>query len=216
MGVTIALDRIEILPGQRLCLHDIDWPQLEAILAELGEKRATRIASYQNTLEIRMPLPEHERLKVILGDLLKILLDHLDMEWESLGSTTYKKRSDRAGIEPDDCFYIRNYRAAVGMKRVDLTQDPPPDLAIEVDLTSKTQIRAYEAIGVPEVWCCDRHQLKIYLLENGQYQASATSATFANIDVTALFSEFLNPDETKPMSERRRDFRQRLQDRYPV
>jgi Uma2 family endonuclease len=103
-GVAIALDHIEILPGQRLCLHDIDWQKFEAIVAELGEKRTVRIAFYQNTSEIRMPLPEHEHLKVILGDLLKILLEHLGMEWESLGSTTYKKRSGLAGIEPDDCF----------------------------------------------------------------------------------------------------------------
>ncbi len=66
MGITVALEHIEILPGQRLCLHYIDWDKFEEILDALGEHRASRIAYYQHTLEIRMPLPEHERLKVII------------------------------------------------------------------------------------------------------------------------------------------------------
>jgi len=131
-----------------------------------------------------------------------------------LGSTTYKKRSGLAGIEPDDCFYIRNYQAAVGMNRVDLEKDPPPDLAIEVDLTSKTQVSAHEVIGIPQIWRCDRHQLKVHLLENDEYRELETSEIFANISVITMFSEFLNQCETRPMNEIRRDFRQCLQDKY--
>jgi len=207
MSITIPLDRIEILPGQSLCLHQIDWQKFEAILTELGEKRRSRIAFYDGTLEIRMPLPEHERFKVIIGDLLKILLDHLEMEWESLGSTTFKKRSQMAGIEPDDCFYIRNYRAAVGMKRVDLEIDPPPDLAIEVDLTSKTLVSAYEAIGVPEIWRCEGGKLTIYLLQNGKYEESEISAIFPHIPVATLISLYLDKCKTMPMSAIHREFR---------
>ncbi len=210
MGITVALDHIEILPGQRLCLHHIDWDKFEQILEGLGERRASRIAYYQYTLEIRMPLPEHERIKVIIGDLLKILLDHLGMEWESLGSTTYTKRKDMAGIEPDDCFYIQNYQSAVGMLRVDLDRDPPPDLAIEVDLTSKTQISAYLAIGVPEIWRWERSQLQIYILRNGAYQESQTSSIFPHIPVIFLFSDFLNQNMNLPMSQIRRNFPQWL------
>jgi len=157
-----------------------------------------------------MPLPEHERIKVIIGDLLKILLDHLGMEWESLGSTTYKKRKDLAGIEPDECFYIQNYQSAVGMLRVDLDRDPPPDLAIAVDLTSKTQISAYLAIGVPEIWRWERSQLQIYILQNGTYYESQISYIFPRIPVISLFSDFLNQNIHLPMSQIRRNFRQWL------
>jgi Uma2 family endonuclease len=210
MSITIPLDRIEILPGQRLCLHQIDWQRFEAILAELGEKRSSRIAFCGGALEIRMPLPEHECAKVLIGDLLKLLLDHLEMEWQSLGSTTFKKQSALAGLEPDDCFYIRNYRVAIGMKRVDLNIDPPPDLAIEVDLTSKTQVSAYEAIGVPEIWRCDRGKLIIYLLQNGAYQESETSSIFPNIPIMIGISQYLAKIKTLPMSTIRREFRQWL------
>lgn len=210
MSITIPLDRIEILPGQRLCLHQVDWQKFEAILAELGEKRSSRIAFYNKTLEIRMPLPEHERTKVIIGDLLKILLDHLEIESESLGSTTFKKKSELAGIEPDDCFYIRNYMAVVGMQRIVLDIDPPPDLAIEVDLTSKTQVSAYEAIGISEIWRCDRGKLIIYILQNVTYQESETSSIFPNIPVAEIISQYFSKIKTLPMSAIRREFRQWL------
>jgi Uma2 family endonuclease len=63
MVASISLNRIEITPGQKIYLHDINWEELEDILLELGEKRTTRIAYYRGELEIRMPLPEHERIK---------------------------------------------------------------------------------------------------------------------------------------------------------
>jgi Uma2 family endonuclease len=150
--VQFQIGQIEVLAGQRAILHRIAWNQFEKILQELGEHRASRIAYYDGTLEIRMPLPEHERAKVLISNLLVILLDELDLEWESLGSSTFKNEKMLAGIEPDDCFYLKNYAAMIGKKRLDLTIDPPPDLAIEIDLTSKTQISAYEALGVPEIW----------------------------------------------------------------
>ena len=45
--------------------------------------------------------------------------------------------------------------AILGKDRIDLAVDPPPDLAIESDFTSKTRIDAYLAIRVPELWVYD-------------------------------------------------------------
>lgn len=211
MTVIIPPDRLEVLPGKRLCLHQTNWQQLEDLLHNLGDKRPTRIAFYQGSLEIRMPSPEHERAKVIISDLLKILLDCLGMEWESLGSTTFKKQESMAGIEPDDCFYIRNYRSVIGIKRIDLSIDPPPDLAIEIDLTSPTQISAYSAIGVGEVWRYDRGKLLIYLLQSEGYQQSDRSLIFPDLPIVLGISEFLTKGATMPMSGIRREFRQWLE-----
>lgn len=153
MVLQLPLNQIHLLPGQRVQLEQISWSEFEAILAELGEGRSARIACYDGTLEIMAPLPEHETAKVFLGDFVKALLNELEIEWISLGSTTLKQQLMVAGIEPDDCFHIQNCQQIVGKTRLDLAIDPPPDLAIEVDLTSKTQISAYEALKVPEVWC---------------------------------------------------------------
>ena len=101
---------------------------LEAILKELGEHRAARVAYYQGVLEIRMPSPEHEVDKELIGDMVKILLDELELDWESYGSTTFKRCLRRAapthmaaGVEPDTCFYIQNACEMIGKRWLDLS-----------------------------------------------------------------------------------------------
>ncbi len=153
--VTLQLKQLSVPLGQRIILTDVNWSKFEEILQELGEKRVTRVAYSQHKLEIRMPLPEHEFDKEIIGDMVKILLEELEVDRECYGSTTFKRKDMEAGIEPDNCFYIQNYRLMIGKRRLDLTVDPPPDLAIEVDVTSKTQLSAYEALGVPELSHCE-------------------------------------------------------------
>jgi Uma2 family endonuclease len=137
------------------------------------------------------PLPEHERAKVLLADLVKILLKAQKRGWEPLGSTTFKREGMKAGIEPDDCFYIQNYKAVIGKNRLDLTVDPPPDLAIETDLTSKTELDAYEALKVPELWIYEKGKLKINLLQEGRYAQSETSPTFPGIAVIEIIPRFM-------------------------
>jgi len=154
-----------------------------------------------------MPLPEHERAKVLIGDLLKILLEELDLEWESLGSSTFKNQNMKAGIEPDDCFYIKNCRAIIGIKRLNLSIDPPPDLAIEVDLSSSTQVSAYQALGVPEIWQYRKGNLVIFVLVAGEYVESTTSLAFPHIPVIAGISMILN-HRLMLMSTARKEFRQ--------
>lgn len=137
------------------------------------------------------PLPEHERSKVLIADLVKTLLKVQKRQWEPLGSTTFKRENMAAGIEPDDCFYIQNYKAVIGKNRLDLSVDPPPDLAIKTDLTSKTELDAYEALRVPEVWLYERGKLKINVLGEGRYVDSETSPTFPGIAVVEIIPQFM-------------------------
>jgi Uma2 family endonuclease len=130
MKMLLNIKRIEVPPGQRVLLRDVTWQEFETILDELGEHRAARIAYDRGVLEIMAPLPEHEDDKEIIGDLVKALLEELDIEFRSLGSTTFKNQQMLQGIEPDQCFYIQNESKIRGKKRLDLTQDPPPDLAL--------------------------------------------------------------------------------------
>jgi Uma2 family endonuclease len=193
--------------GQRIHLHDVSWAEFEQILLELGEKRVTRIAYSAGELEIRMPLPEHERLEILISNLLVVLLEELDLSWESLGSTTFKNSQIKAGIEPDDCFYLKNCQAILGKKRLDLAIDPPPDLAIEIDLTSPTQLSAYESLGVPEIWRYQQGKLAIFVLTEGHYLESATSSLFPSLPINEGFSRILERPEIL-MSEARKEFRQ--------
>ena len=147
----IKFKQLDVQPGQRILLKDVSWQQFEGILEELGEKRAARVAYNRGILEIMSPLPEHERNKEVLGDLVKVLLEELDIEFLPLGSTTFKNQLMSQGIEPDNCFYIQNEAAIRGKNRLDLTIDPPPDLALEIDITSRTHPNIYEALRVPEL-----------------------------------------------------------------
>lgn len=208
--ITLQLRQLTVPPGQRLLIQDVNWSEFEAILDELGEKRASRIAYSDGTLEIRMPLPEHEVDKELIGDLVKILLEELDMDCECFGSTTFKKKEANSGLEPDQCFYIQNHQQMRGKRRLNLAIDPPPDLAIEVDVTSKTQIDAYTRLGVPELWVYEGTELKIYRLQAGEYQSSTTSPTFPNLPIVAWVSEVLEQSRELGRSPALRAFRQKI------
>ena len=211
MTVKVAIAQIQLEAGQRIVLDRIGWQEFEDILEDLGEHRHSHVAYYKGVLEFRMPLPKHERHKMLVSNLLVVLLNELGLEWESLGSTTFKNRRMQAAIEPDDCFYIQNYRAVTGMHRIDLDVDPVPDLAIEVDLTSQTQVSAYEALGVAEIWRIRNGRLEVNLLQNGKYINSTTSQIFPSIPIIEGISLFIERSGDLPMSALCREFRVWLQ-----
>jgi Uma2 family endonuclease len=206
--VTLQLRQLVVQPGQRIQLHQISWQEFEAILAELGDKRACRIAYSDEVLEIRMPLPKHEIDKELLGDMVKILLEELDIDNECFGSTTFKRQDVAKGVEPDQCFYIENHAVMIGKRRLDLTIDPPPDLAIEVDVTSKTGLDAYQALGVPELWRLEDGQLRISVLQDGQYRDTTVSPHFPDFPLIEQVSECLDRSQTDGRSQTLKAFRQ--------
>jgi Uma2 family endonuclease len=174
--------------ADRVVLHNISWQQFENLLADLGESRAARVAYDDGTLEIMTPLPEHEYYKEVIGDSIKEIAEVLDQDYESLGSTTWKREIKKAGVEPDNCFYFQNEPRIRGKLEFDLSQDPPPDLALEIDVTSKSLSRfsIYARLGVPEIWCYDSGELKIYQLQNEGYIEVETSLVFPTLKVQEL------------------------------
>jgi Uma2 family endonuclease len=184
--VTLQLRQLDVPPGQRLLLHDVGWAEFEAILEELGH-RNTRIAYSNGTLEIMAPLPEHEYLKETIGDAVKDIGETLNMDYESYGSTTWLKQAQQASLEADNCFYFQNAAQIRGQLTFDLTQDPPPDLALEIDLTSKSLARPiYARLGIPEIWCYNSGVLSIYLLQQHQYAQAEQSQVFPTLKVQEL------------------------------
>ena len=192
----LEFKRIHVPPGQRVLFSDVTWQELETILEELGEHRAARIAYDRGILEIMAPLPEHEYGKEIIGDLVKALLEELDIEFISLGSTTFKNQAMAQGIEPDQCFYIKNESRIRGKKRLDLTVDSPPDLALEVDVTSRTHPNIYEALKVPELWHFDKGKLQINVLQNGHYIESQESLNFPRLPLVEAIPQYLEQSKT--------------------
>ncbi len=170
-------------------LHGISWEQFERLLEDLGDRPAARLTYDNGTLEIMAPLPEHEHFKEVIGDAVKDIADELDVDYESYGSTTWRKRAAMAGLEPDNCFYFQNEKAVRGRIDLDLSQgDPPPDLALEIDVTSKSLNRfpLYARLQVPEIWCYDSGTLKVYHLQQNAYIEATTSLALPQLPIQEL------------------------------
>ncbi len=120
-----------------IVLHDISWEMYDQMLELLAE-HPLRMTYYQGTLELMTPLPEHQRYSWTFGRLLVILSEELGLEIIGLKSTTWRLKPKAVGTEADECFYIQNEAMMRGKLKIDLTVDPPPDLAIEIDLTNSS------------------------------------------------------------------------------
>jgi Uma2 family endonuclease len=181
--MSITLNRAD-----RVVLYNISWQQFENLLKDLGDHRAARIAYDQGTLEIMTPLPEHEYFKETIGDAVKDMAEELNLDYESYGSTTWRREIKQAGLEPDNCFYFQNEALVRGKLDFDLNQDPPPDLALEIDITSKSLNRfpIYARLGVPELWCYDDGSLKIYHLQEDAYVETQQSLVFPMLAIQEL------------------------------
>ncbi|MBF2080027.1 MAG: Uma2 family endonuclease [Synechococcales cyanobacterium T60_A2020_003] len=174
--------------ADRVLLHNISWEQFENLLQDLGNHRAARLAYCDGILEIMTPLPEHEYFKETIGDAIKDMAETLEQDYESYGSTTWRRQVKQAGLEPDNCFYFQNEARIRGKLDFNLDYDPPPDLALEIDITSKSLDRfpIYKRLGVPELWCYDEGQLYIFLLQEDGYIEQDRSQIFPMVDVKQL------------------------------
>lgn len=213
-STTDYLDAIAHLPaGGTLIFHHVPWAAYEAVLNDLGDGYKARISYDHGKLEVNMPTAIHERWKTFLADLMRLLTDTLGLDMEGLGSTTFSYEGWLAGLEPDTCFYIANIASILGVKRFDpQTPPPPPDIAVEVDITSESLGRfpIYAKLGVPEIWRCDEEQLQIYHLTDTGYVEAATSRAFPFLTGAILF-DYLERSLVEGQSATLRAFRDWVQ-----
>ena len=201
-----TLARPEPRPEQSVHISGISWQTYESLLAEIGD-RQIRVTYNRGNLEIMVPSPEHEVYKEVLGRFVETLAEELDVKIQPLGSTTFK-RPELSGVEPDKCFYIQNISAIKGKKRIDMNQDPPPDLVVEIDITSrsKNSLQIYADLGVPEVWIYNGVRLIINRLENGEYVECDRSLAFPSVAILEIV-RFLEQVETMDYLELVKSFR---------
>jgi len=193
-------------PAEMIHLSGISWQTYESLLEELSDRRL-RLTYNRGTLEIMAPSPEHEFSKTLMGRFVETLAEELEIQIYPLGSTTLK-RPELSGAEPDECFYIRRIGAVRGKKRLDLNEDPAPDLVVEIDVTSSSQnrLQVYADLGVAEVWIYDGNSLVVKQLQNGAYITSQTSQFFPNLLISDI-AGFLQQAETMDYLELVKTFR---------
>jgi Uma2 family endonuclease len=209
----LLLERIQpddTSDGGCLVLNGVSWSTYKLLMADVGDGRAWRIAYDQGVLEIRMPLQKHEQPKVLLASFVEALADELAIEIMHLGSLLLEREDLSRAIEPDTCFYVQN-EALVRDKEINLSVDPPPDLAVESDHTHSSMNKhdIYAALGVPELWRYHKQKLQVYLLIERQYQLSDHSLTFPCLPIAEV-SDFI--ERSKEIGQRAavRLFRDRI------
>ncbi|MCI0681444.1 MAG: Uma2 family endonuclease [Gemmataceae bacterium] len=177
---------------QRFLFRDADWEMYEGLLHLLGD-RPIRLTYDRGVLEIITLSFRHEKLSGLIDKLLDALADELNLDKQSGGSTTFRRQDLDRGLEPDECYYFENAELVRAKDEIDLTIDPPPDLAVEVDIScsSLNRLGIYAAIKVPEVWRYDGANLAILQLEaDGEYHERPASRHFPSFPIHRL-PEFL-------------------------
>ncbi|MEH2361386.1 Uma2 family endonuclease [Nostoc sp.] len=173
MDTIITRQRIQLPPGAVLKLLG-DWQDYQVLSQQLSDRSLPRIKYRRGEILLMAPLPEHGRDVSLLSLIVIVLLDHLNRIYDSFTPITMSL-PEISGIEPDYCFYIENWRAVVGKKRIDWESEPPPDLVIEIDVTSYTDINDYLPYRVPEVWMLKSNRLLIYRLQAESYVITESS-----------------------------------------
>jgi len=184
--------------GSSVVLDDVSWDMYEKILEAFGERRL-RHTYVDGMLEIMSPLRIHEWRKGFIGRLIETMAWRLGIPIDSAGSTTLRKELKRRGLEPDESYYVAHEPAVRGRADLDFRKDPPPDLAVEVDITHKSldRLEAYAKLGVPEIWRHDGRKMRFLKLDaNGEYVSIKKSLAFPGI-APADIQRFLDMLTTK-------------------
>ncbi|MFZ9739423.1 MAG: Uma2 family endonuclease [Prochlorotrichaceae cyanobacterium] len=194
MTTTLSLPSTPIEPRgeNRVIFHNLNWSTYQQILHALPGNRAARLTYDRGTLEITMPSELHEFSGELIALFIRILVIELGLKIKTMGSTTLDREDLNRGAEPDKAFYIQNQPAVAG-RRVDLSQDPPPDLVVEVEISHSDidKLKLYAAMGVPEFWRYNGKILRIYQLQGGLYHEVEQSPTFPQVPKTRLY-QFLS------------------------
>lgn len=172
------------------------WQDYCQLRDSRGNGSIPRLKYHDGEILLMSPLPRHGREANILADIVKVLLDSQNRNYEAFTPITLDL-PEVSGIEPDYCFYIDNWQAVVGKDRIDWQQDPPPDLVIEIDVTSYTSELDFLPYNVPEVWLFKNNRLTIHQLVDGKYEVSENSRYFPNLSIQTTIDICVATAKTK-------------------
>ncbi|MGK7883807.1 MAG: Uma2 family endonuclease [Crocosphaera sp.] len=205
---TITPEKID-LPAGTILKFPGNLTDYEQLVKQLGDRSIPRIRFRDNHIFLMSPLPEHGNEIDVISDLIKSMLRYQEKDWQSFHPVTLKS-GKRPGLEPDACFYIDNYQAILGKRKLDMSIDPPPDLAIEIDVTSFTNIEDYITLKIPEVWIYKTNELHIYHFSNNSYIESNISLIFPDFSIRDIIPKYVDRAWQVGSSVALREFNQTL------
>lgn len=208
MYAVISPQNTQLPPGTVVRMPGT-WQDYCKLRDSRGDGSIPRIKYRNGEILLMSPLPRHGREANILADIVKALLDSEARNYEAFTPITMDI-PEEGGIEPDYCFYIDNWQAAVGKDRIDWQIDPPPDLVIEIDVTSYTAAEDFLPYKVPEVWLFKKSGLSIYALSGDSYQQQCFSRYFPEIDLPEIINRVLKVASEKGTGVAIRGLREQL------
>jgi Uma2 family endonuclease len=208
MFALISSEKIQLPPGSVVRLP-ATWQEYQSLCDQRGDGSIPRLKYREGEVLLMSPLPVHGRDAHLIANIVITLLDHDGREYDAFTPVTMTL-PEESGIEPDYCFYIDNWQAVSGKKRIDWQNDPPPDLVIEIDVTSYSDVQDYLPYRVPEVWLYKDQQTLIYLLQGATYQLQTYSRYFPAFDLQSAITRCVQIAYDRNTSAAIRDLRQRL------
>ncbi len=208
-----SVETVPLVGEERLLLTGISWDFYLRFCDEL-ESRRVRLTYDRGNMEIMITKRPHEFYKKLLAKLVEQLVLELNIPISSGGSMTFQHADLQRGIEPDECWWIAHESQIRGVREFDVQRDPPPDLAVEVEITSSlvNRVSIYAALRVPEIWRFDGTTLQFCALqEDRSYRSSENSLAFPFLKPGHL-TPFLHLDADKDETTRIREFVSWLRD----
>lgn len=175
------------LPAGAVVRLPATWQDYQLLCQQRGDASLPRMKYRTGEVLLMAPLPRHGRDASLIADIIKVLLDHRQREYDAFTPVTMEL-PEASGIEPDYCFYIDHWPAISGKERIDWRVDPPPDLVVEIDVTSYSDVQDYLPYHVPEVWLFRNQELLIYQLQGTEYVPHAASRYFGDLNLPEIIA----------------------------
>ena len=191
----------------RFLVTDVSWDFYKRFCDEIGE-RPIRLTFSNGDLEIMITKAPHEFYKTFLAKLIEMIVFELQVPVRSGGNMTFQRDDLQKGFEPDECWWIANEATVRGKREFDFQHDPPPDLAVEIEISRSLvdRISIFAALKVPEIWRHDGRALRFCVLqEDESYADSPVSRTFPFLTPEHL-SPFLSLEDNVDETTRMRNF----------
>lgn len=184
-----VLDRLTAAAtAEKHLYYGVAWDTYVQLLEELGDDRSVRLTFNRGVLEITSPKRLHEQITRLVDMVVTLLAFELGLNVDNCGAMTLRVASAQRGGEPDSCFYIANEAAVRGVEEIDLQVHPPPDVVLEVDITSPSldKFGLYLAARVPEVWRYDGAHMSFHVLAAEGYETASHSFCFPHLTAEML------------------------------
>ena len=192
----------------RFIIYNVGWEGYQGLLKVVGD-HGPRLTYARGNVELMSPLIPHEGYCKRLARIVETIAEELEIPIRSARSTTLNREDLDRGLEPDESYYIASVGRIGNRMELDLEVDPPPDLAIEVEITNSIldKLEIYARLGVPELWRFDGEVLTVLLLQpDASYAASPRSTAFPYLPLDEIARFLLDP-EMSDESRWGRDFR---------